>query len=294
MITFLFEQYGYYPKDLSKDNSFEIDNWLFRLIEIEYEDSFIESVDRYITELRDYFEAKGSFIIKTRFNKKVSIYDGKRYVLVSVNKCNMSLQDLNKLHCAFIEKDKYVDLNNLFATWEERISIIDAEAVSSLRIDSVYYKNNIEITMFCLGLAQNALQYLSEVILDYDKKVENVTITHKRLKNLNSFDFWNPFNLIIDHPLRDLVELYKNDFIQFDELLYLFEYYNMEIKTASLFMARLLYPGEIFDRLDDNIKEKSTSFKLVYNIEREMQKIKKVYLYLKDKYGIRPIIWLEN
>ena len=73
--------------------------------------------------------------------------------------------------------------------------------------------------MFCIGLSINAMQYLSDSIYNYDSKLKGATIVHKRLKDLNSFDFFNPFNFIVEHPLRDIVMMYQNDYISFQSLL---------------------------------------------------------------------------
>lgn len=293
MNAFLFEQYGYYPKSFV-NNVFIQDDWIFKLIEVQSDDKYIKEIDEYSEKIRSNFENKGPFIIKTRFNKLSSFCDNKQYILVCVYRCNMSLKDLNKFHYLFREEDRKLNLKQLLNTWNERMSYIEKEAVSCLRVDSVYYKNNVEKTMFCLGLTQNAIQYLSDVIMDYGNEIKGLTITHRRLKDLNSFDFFNPLNFIVDHPLRDLVDLYKNDFLQFDALVDLLEYYDIEQKLASIFIARLMYPGEIFDALEENIYKKGVSFRLEYNIEKESQKIKKIYLYFKDRFKVRPIDWLED
>lgn len=292
MLSFLFEQYGYYPKDFI-DNSFTVNEWIFKLIETDYDLKKIDEIDNYILNIRDTFDGEGPFIIKTRSNQKISYIDNKKYVLISVKKRNLSLKDLNKFHCLFFNNKNFVDLKNLLSTWKSRIEYIEKDMISTLRIDSVYYNKNLEVTLFCLGIAQNAIQYLNDIILDYDDKIENITITHKRMSDLNSFDFFNPLNFIEDHPIRDIVDLYQNNFITFTEFVSFVEYYQLDNKTASLFMARLLYPAKVFDLLEENANKKETGFRIQYNIQKELCKFKKIYLFLKEKYNIRPINWLD-
>ena len=293
MITFLFEQYGYYPKEL-KDDMFEIDNWQFKLVEINNnDDEFINNIDNYIYMIRENFKNNGPYIIRTRYNDKISKYDNKRYVLISINKTVMSYNELSLFHHIFKESDKKVDLSKLLDSWKSRLEIIETLGLESLRLDSSYYSDNLEVAMFCLGLCINASQYLHDIILDYGKNVDNITITHKRIKNLDSFDFLNPFNFVIDHPIRDFVELYRNDFLRFEDLIEILNYYNLDIKLASIFVARILYPVNIIDVLEENIYLKDNNLKLKYNFEKEIAKIKKIYFYFKEKYNIRPIIWLE-
>lgn len=293
MLTFLFEQYGYYPNDLN-GNYFTVDKWKFKLIQVECEESYLSEINEYLKNVRQAFQNCGVYIIKTRYNNFISLYDGKKYVLISINHMDMSLRDLNKFHCLFIENQKKVDLNHIIKVWQERVSMIENNAVNSLRLDSVYYKSNLETTMFCLGMSQNAIQYLSETITDYGKTIENVTVVHKRINDLNSFDFFNPFNMIIDHPIKDLSELYKSGFINFEELAEELKYYNLNSKIASVLMARLMYNSSVFDQIENNIEKKDLSFKINYNVETNFMKLKKAYTLLKNEYNIRPIDWLEN
>ncbi len=293
MLTFLFEQYGYYPSSF-ENNIFYIDNWMFKLLEIDYSDEKIKEFDSFNNFLNQQFDGKCSFIIKTRFDKVVSMYDNKRYVLISVYKCNMSIKDLNKFHCVCVEENKVIDLLKVVDMWEDRIINIENTAIGFLRIDSAYYKENVENTMFCIGLAVNAVQYLSEIVNDFGKNLEGLTIVHKRLKNLDSFEFFNPFNFIVDHPIKDFVDLYKNDFISFNELIDVLNFYKIDSKLASVFMARMLYPSFVFDSLDENVTKKEKDFHLKYNIEKEFSKLKKIYVHLKNFFNIRPIDWLEK
>ena len=72
------------------------------------------------------------------------------------------------------------------------------------------------------------------------------------------------------------------------------DYYKFSIKEASMLMTRVLYPSNEFDLIEENMMKKNITFKLDYNIEKELMKIKKIYEYLKKMYNLRPIDWLEN
>lgn len=292
MTSFLFEQYGYYP-NLIDNNMFFIDDWCFKLIEIDFDIDYINGIDEYLSLLKNMFPGKGAFIIKNRANEKITFYDGKKYVLISIKKGKVNLSELNRFHF-LLKEDKTMDLNELVAAWEQKMSFIENQAMSSIRMDSVYYDNNLEISMYCLGLFQNAIQYLSDIVLDYGEKINDLTINHKRLYSLDAIEFFNPFNFVVDHPCRDLIELYKNNVIDFNEFEYVMEFYQMNSQTASLMLARLLYPSYFVDELEKNYYSDDKNLKLEFNIEKEILKIKKVYFYLKNKYTLRPIVWLES
>ena len=250
MTSFLFEQYGYYP-NLIDNHMFFIDDWCFKLIEVNFDSGYIDRVDEYLSLLQDVFPGKCAFIIKNRKNEKITFYDGKQYVLISIKKGKVNLEELNRFHC-LLKENKTVDLSEVVLVWEKKMEFIENQALSSIRMDSVHYNNNLEISMYCLGLFQNAIQYLSDTVLDYGSKINDSTINHKRLYSLETIEFFNPFNFIVDHPCRDLIELYKNNVIDFNEFEYVLGFYQMNSQIASVMMARLLYPSYFIDEVENN------------------------------------------
>jgi len=293
MKNFLFEQYGYYPKEIN-NNIFVIDGWMFKLVETELSSDILKQIEEYVYILNSTFNNKGPFVIKNKFNSNLSMINESNYVLITVFIANMSLNDLIRFHLLFYKEDEYVDLNKILNAWKERVDSIEKKLSSSLRVDSIYYKCNLDISMFCVGLAINAMQYLSDTIYNYDNKLYGVTIVHKRLKNMNSFDFFNPFNFIVEHPLKDIVMLYQNDYVSFEELMMLLQNYKFDVVSATFFMARMLYRADVFDCLETKRDLDEKDQKLKFNLEKEMYKIKKVYNLLKNEYSIRPIDWLDE
>lgn len=293
MKTFLFEQYGYYPKEIF-DNVFFIDGWKFKLIECDFNSDTLTSIENYTNVINDTFFNKGPFIIKNKFNSNVSTLNGVDYALVCSFFVNMNFNDLVKFHSLFYKEDEYVELDKILEVWKDRVDDIEKKLSSNLRFDSIYYKHNLDICMFCIGLAINAMQYLSDIIYNYDNKMYGVTIVHKRLNNLNSFDFFNPFNFIVEHPLKDLVMLYQNDYLSFEELKSLLDYYHFDITSATFLMARMLYRVDVFDFIGAKRDLEKGDQKLSFNIKKEIYKIKKAYSLLKEKYSIRPLDWLEE
>ena len=115
---------------------------------------------------------------------------------------------------------------------------------------------------------------------------------------LSHFDaiapFLNPFNFIVEHPLKDIVLLYQNDYLTFEELTTLLKNYKFDVASATFFMARMLYRVDVFDFLETKRELDEKDQQLKFNLEKEMHKIKKVYHLLKHEYSIRPIEWLEG
>ncbi len=293
MKTFLFEQYGYYPKEIN-NNEFFIDGWKFKLIQCEFTSDTLASIENYTKVINDTFANKGPFIIKNKFNNNISTLNDVNYVLVSSFLINMNFNDLIKFHSLFYKDDEYVELDRILEVWKSRVDKIEKKLSSNLRIDSIYYKHNLDTCMFCIGLAINAMQYLSDIIYNYDNKMYGISIVHKRLNDMNSFDFFNPFNFIVEHPLKDVVMLYQKDYLSFEEFKNLLDNYHLDITSATFLIARLLYRVDIFDFIETKRDLEKGDQKIPFNIKKEMYKIKKAYSLLKEKYSIRPLDWLEE
>lgn len=292
MKNFLFEQYGYYPKIL-ENNSFIMDGWRFDLINIDFNEENIIAIKEYTKILNESFFNKGPFIIQNKLNMNVSILNDKSYVLLSTFQTNMNFQDLIKFHLMFYNDSEYIELDKILGVWKQRVEDIENKLHQYLRIDSIHYKKNRDISLFFIGLAINAMQYLSDIIYNFDNKLYGVSIVHKRLYNLDSFDFLNPFNFIVEHPVKDIAMLYLSDYISFEEFKILLSNYQIDAKCATFLFARILYRGDIFDTIEQKRDLDDSDFEIKINLEKEMYKIKKAYAFLKEVYFIRPLDWLE-
>ena len=233
-------------------------------------------------------------VMKYMMASLIKKFSKRKYTLMAINKETIvSINDLKKFHFIFKKLEMGMDLRNLLNAWKYRSEYFEKNLLSGLSVESVHYGKNLEICLFALGMCQNAIQYLSQIIEDYGEKIENVTLTHKRLENLNFFDFFNPFNFVIDNPVRDYAELYRNSNINYNVLVECLDFYNFSTKEVSLFIARIMYPVQILDLIERNIEKKEKNFNLNFHINNELLKIKKVYLFFREVYHIRPISWLE-
>lgn len=293
MKTFLFEQYGYYPKEIT-DNDFIIDGWMFKLIPTDLDTNTFDEIEKYVGILNKEFNNKGPFIVKNKFNSNIATLNNINYVLITSYICNMNLTDLLKFHFLFYKEDEYIELDKVLEVWKNRVENIEKKLSSYLRVDSIYYKKNLDIVMFCIGLSINAMQYLSDIIFNYSNKLYGTSIVHKRLYNLNSFDFFNPLNFIVEHPIKDICMLYQNDYLSFDEFESMLNNYKLDIISATFLMARLLYRVDVYDFLETKRDLDSKDQNIKFNLEKEIYKLKKAYSLLKLKYLIRPIDWLEE
>ena len=288
MKTFLFEQYGYYPSSFD-NNEFELEGYKFKLLQTRFSEEDVLQMQYPIEVLKDSFYRWGPFIIKNKYDKYVSTYENENYILVAIYKINIGNNYIKKMHQTFYKNDECIELNKTLEVWQKRVENIEKNLSSYISVEEPCGKDIINEAMFYIGLSTNAMQYLSDVIGDLGEKLYGVTIAHKRFNNFESFDFLNPMNFIIDTPCRDLCFMIQNELMTMEEFSKTLNEYNLDIKSARVLMAKIMYRCDFFDCLE-NKKVKSSNF----NIEKEMNKIKKAYSLLKNKYQIRPIDWLES
>lgn len=180
--------------------------------------------------------------------------------------------------------------------WLERFENIKNNCFESIDKNKNNYDLMETAVSFSLGLAENALSYLADTKLDYGNEIERLSLCHKRLNSLDSYSFFNPFNLIIDSIVRDYAELYKFELIDIHDLNKISDQLMINQKEASILMARILYPTRIFDLLEDNYLNEEYKFnqasEYLKSIDKELQRIKNIHKFLIKKYNIRPIKWL--
>lgn len=298
MNAFLFEKYGYYP-DKIDENRFMYKGFTFTLTATEMSEEEVKELE-YVNRLLFEKTGKSAVIVRNRTNDLLSFDGEQNYVLWAVENGTQSLLDLTKVHFIFhneLNKEK-ISISELLTLWEEKFEFIETRVIPTLRSDDFDYNAILEGVYFAFGLSENALQYLADTRLDYGNVIEHHTLAHKRLNSLENKIFYDPFNLIIDSPIRDLAELYKANCITLDTLSAYLDYYDLNAKEASVFMARILYPTRFFDALEKHYIERKNIKKeiLDYRISSEMEliRLKNIHNLLIRKYGIRPIIWLEK
>ncbi len=298
MFAFLFDNYGYYPINIVNE-SFIYKNWFFKLERVDNEENKIREIAAFSTKISQYLDGKSGYIIKNRNDNYISYYNGMAYVLISVPNVKIEITDYYKLHEHFsgIENKKY-SLKNILTLQEEKYEFVSNFVIPTIRKDQSNYKEFLQLIFYNFGLAENSCQYLADLITDTNDKLERLTITHKKKGNFDHYNFLNPLNLIIDNPVRDLAYLFKTETFSLNEIENILDNYQLNSKEASYLMARILYPDFIFDELIEFYDNKKDIFNFLFEEKQKMSmnytKINSIYKILQNKYGIRPIKWLEK
>ena len=297
MDTFIFDKYGYrVEKEIVKE--FELDNWVFKLEANQKNEQELIELNNFIISVDESLFKRGVRIIPSRDNRLNVESEYGLLSLVAVNKFNVSLNDLLFMHRQYssFNRINYTSLNTIKELWINKVDNIENKILSALKIDNFLFEKINSLIIYTLGLGENAIDYLQDIILDYGDKIEEVTLSHKRFIKFDSYELLNPFNLIVDSPMRDIADLYNIDVINKENLEYVLKSYNLSTKSASLLFARILFPSFLFDLLEEQYVTRGDIRKelLDYfnNLEVKLEKIKYIHRYLVDRYGIRPLNWL--
>ncbi len=212
-------------------------------------------------------------------NHKISIFDIRTDIYVSVTNENLLLN-----HFPWIE------------LWENKIDYY--EKWFSIKYDN--YKGIFPLFHYFIGIAENALLYLKESDKEEQKSnIDKFVIAHKRLIVDNTlYDYYDPTNIIIDHPSRDISEYLKSLFINKIWDLDVFREYLEKHKFSKygirIMLSRIMFPSFFFDYIEKMILDNS-EVDLLYLETRaeEYQKfIKEITLFFKEKYNVNIISWI--
>ena len=300
MQSFIFDYYGYNVK--ITNNEFEYEGYKFLLLAVNEDEKEIIKLTKLIDSIKTIFNDDVVFIVKNKYDKYISTSKDDNNITLLAYKIdnNVNINHFVKLHLAYLNQFSYViNIDQIIDLWDQRIEYIENQCLTNLNFDNEAHLLLYEYTLYSIGLAINSLQYLADMKLDYKRKY-SATLTHRRIKNIDKYELFNPFNLIVDHSSRDLAELYKNNLISLNTLLDICAFYNYSIDEYEYLLARLLFPTFIFDIVED-IENDKTSYDYTSDIytcikkaNLQLSQLKNLYFSLINKMNIRPINWIDN
>jgi hypothetical protein len=298
MRAFLFEKYGMYPDNI-ENYKFEYKGYSYILTPTDFDEEAANELEYICNQIINILN-EGATLIKNRKGEYVSFDGEQHYILWAVYNGKQNINSLMHLHQEFHNKlsNESILIKDLLELWEEKFEFIETKVIPTIRSDDYDYNLVLEGIYFAFGLAENAIQYLADTKIDLGSEIKHNTLVHKRLNSYDNITFFDPFNLIIDSPIRDIAELYKANQLSIEEFVKSLYFYNFDYVEASVLMARVLYPTRLFDILESHYIERKNIKKeiLDYRITCEMEhiRLKNIHRVLNRIYNIRPLIWLEK
>lgn len=238
-------------------------------------------------------------IVKNRQNDYLTYIDDKPYILLKLSDINnntISIYDI-KINQFFEYSNKISRLIRFpwVKLWENKIDYFEEWCY----LKQNQYKNMYSLFHYFIGIAENAVLYLK--ITEAEEKVEEIdrlVISHNRLSMDSSlYDYYDPTNIVLDHPSRDVSEYIKSTYVHGNFDIKLLEEYlnehNFSKYGLRLLYARILFPSFFFDYIDEMILN-SYDTDLLYLEARiiEFEKfISQISVFFKEKYDIPVVTW---
>ena len=300
MQSFIFDYYGYNSN--VENNEFEYEGYKFLLLSVEDDEKDIIKLNDLVNSLNIHFNSDVVFIVKNKYDKYISTSKDNNNICLLTYKIDnqININDFVKMHLSYFNSFSYkINIQQIIDLWDQRIEYIENQCLTNFNFDNDAHLTLYEYTLYSIGLAINSLQYLADMDLDFKRKYSS-TLTHRRIKKMDKYELFNPFNLIVDHSSRDLAELYKNDIISLDTLLNICAFYSYSVDEYEYLLARLLFPTFIFDIVEDMENDKSSydyTSDIYYAIAKsnsQLDKLKSLYNALISKMNIRPINWINT
>ena len=290
-------------------------------IEIHYKDSvyyIVKGNTKYIFKpcYRDYEEIVEIFklvennldipfhsIMLNRNNGLITIIDNVPYILLRLN----------------IEDDRFIDFNDLIEYsknnfYFERLdlkkiirvnwSLLWSEKIDYFEYQLKHLKDKYKILSssidFYIGLGENGISYINEVLSKNINIKPNISVSHRRLLYKTTItEFFDPTELIIDYKARDACEYLKSLFLfgecDFEYLNSFFRKLSFERVDFEMMFGRLLFPSFYFDVYEEVINGKRKEKDILKVISKSCDYItflKKIYDIIYKIYPIKKIDWL--
>ena len=284
--------YGLLINDFKKVNDvfiFEIDNKISEFI------PFYGDINKFYKTYLLLINNK-KYCHEVIFNKDkflLTFYDNKYYLLLKKNIYIDKKVDINEIINYDIPVYGEYSLN-WKKLWMNKIDYYEYQ-MSQLAVKYKTLKNSFD---YYIGLSETAISILNYV----DTNDIKYYICHIRIKANEKLDqFFNPTNIVIDNRVRDIAEYIKinllNENIDIDQAIYYINNIELSNTESLLLLARLLYPSYYFDLYDQIIQEKISEEKINFYIKKNANYeafLKNIYIYIKNKYRIPQIEWLET
>ncbi len=244
-------------------------------------------------------------IILNKNNEILTYNSNKRYILMMDNSIldkSFDYIDILDINIPVSESNKVITRLNRFnwiKLWEDKIDYFEMFINHNVH---KYPKLNKYANYF-IGMGEVAILYVKDTFENTKpNSYDNLVISHRRITSTTTLrELYNPVNLVIDHPVRDIAEYLK--------MLFLSEsYQSIDLKEilsqivlsnygARLFIARMLFPSFFFDSFEMLVDHKLEEKDLIYIINKMNsyeEFILKIHNMLKEKYLLPEIEWLKK
>ena len=239
------------------------------------------------------------------------VLNNKGKLLTSINNCYFILLKTNNNYRDSVDLFEIIDLhkriarsnyfqksyrNNWAFLWSKKLDYYEYQIrelglEKSVIVDSFGY---------FAGLATNAISLANNSNKLFDKNIDKVTLSHRRIFYPNyALNYYNPLSFIFDLEVRDIAEYLKSAFFSGESILNDLQVYLSSYKLTrysyQMLYARLLYPSYYFDLYDKvmaNELDQEQILPILDKVNDFELFLKKAYLEISKYADIEPIDWI--
>ena len=236
-----------------------------------------------------------------------SIIDDNCYVLLKLSNLNddkISIYDIKNVINGNINNEALKKFGSLFRfnweeMWKEKLDYIEYQIG---HLDSSY-EELFSVLHYFIGIGENAVYYMHKIfhtlIINNVNLTNRISICHKRLcSDTRMIDFFNPFNIVIDHVSRDVAEYLKSSFINddydFNLIEEFFDELDFSVVDYNLLFARMLFPSFFLDLYIDSIN--TSRFEILLSIKNRCMEyqmfLKNIYEIINRRASLFKVSWL--
>lgn len=241
--------------------------------------------ESYVTDLFSFCEKiKGNKVMLHDFvfNKNGKLLSDE-YVLFKMNVLitDIDIKDLNKfssINCNEYSKD-YVFMDKF---WEDKIDYLEIQMTELS--NNKLINNSFD---YYVGVAEILISFLKK---NYEKKDINLCLSHKSLSTLSTIDFYNPLNISVDLPLKDMAAYIriKND----HDLLY--ELLDKQLYNDYQYLfVRMTFPFDYFYEVSNVLLDKKSDKELI-KIVNNVYDYEQYLLKMEENFGIYIFSWIKK
>lgn len=275
--------------------SFKYENNFYSFILFNDENVNVNEIYKLQRKLND-FNIYTHQIISNIFGQLITTINGNNYILIKKLfpftekiKLNDIINYTNVTN--YITNYDFIDRRNWYLMWSNKVDYIEYQ----INQFGNKYPNIKESMYYFLGMIETGI----ELLVNEEIKNIDISICHKRIKrDYTLFDLYNPLNFVIDSKVRDVAEYFKSEFLDSDPYDQIIIYINtLSYDQIKLFFIRMLYPSfyiDLYENIIDNRLSDKEIKKSINKIDSYELLLKKIYLYIKQKYNFPNIEWLNN
>ena len=271
---------------------FYVNDKKYILYKIEHDISTLEEIYKLHNQLKMLRVFCHKIILNISGNIATQIKNNK-YVLIEISMETRKIQltDLMYLMGIKIDAESFITIKreNWKKLWERKVDYIERQYESTQNIKDIPK----EIVDFFIGVTETCISLINEMPIP----TTVYTISHERISpKMNTDEFYNPLNFIIDVRIRDVAEYTKRINGIANKMTLIRQLHIKRIVSddeMAILFIRILFPSEFFDQSEENTENIKIKNKNVI-LENPLEDIKKIYLYLKDIINLPNIEWLNT